>query len=182
MFETFSTRAKRVILLARLEAGNCGATQIDVNHFIIALLIEDQGTIDIGIFGAPPNETGQVLVSSSKGPTEGCCYPTVWVPFVADHEPFFEPSIASGLLSDIRSSFATGEPIPPSSDLPISDDLKKILNRATVLMGNLGHSEVTPLHLLATILERENGSHIQTLRNAGITLVKLLEVLQGAKK
>src|SRR5262249_42218586 len=42
MFDSYSERGRRVIFLARLEAGARGAEMIDVDDLLTALIVEDQ--------------------------------------------------------------------------------------------------------------------------------------------
>jgi hypothetical protein len=43
MFETFSERSRRIVFLSRKLAGRRGATPIEVEDLVDALVIEDQG-------------------------------------------------------------------------------------------------------------------------------------------
>ena len=43
MFENFSQRPKLVIFAARAKAGERGANMIEIDDFIVSLVLEDQG-------------------------------------------------------------------------------------------------------------------------------------------
>jgi hypothetical protein len=43
MFEPFSERARRVVFFSRKVAGRRGASAIEAEHLIEALILEDQG-------------------------------------------------------------------------------------------------------------------------------------------
>ena len=42
MFELYSNRARQIIFLARVESGARGAEIIDVEDFLVSLIMEDQ--------------------------------------------------------------------------------------------------------------------------------------------
>src|SRR2546423_1476443 len=123
MFEAFSTRARRILFLARLEAGNSGATQMDVDHLLVALAVEDQGDFDkvsramlntdersskvqVSVLSGVMPHT---VCSNEGGEDQSCC--PVWEPSVS-REPFFNSDTASELLREIRCFEPTAKPIP----------------------------------------------------------------------
>jgi hypothetical protein len=59
MFEGYSERARVVIIIARYRAGTDGCDQIDLDHLILALILEDQNRIEEALAGFVPGERHQ---------------------------------------------------------------------------------------------------------------------------
>jgi hypothetical protein len=64
VFEVFSMRARQIVFAARLKAGERGANLIDVEDFLLGLVLEDQGMLGESLFlklydglGTPVNKT-----------------------------------------------------------------------------------------------------------------------------
>jgi hypothetical protein len=156
MFDSYSVRAKQVIFLARLESGARGAEMLDPDDLLAALIIEDQNAIPSGL--ARLGMTGQVMV-------------------LPKHQPFLTPDTANRVLESIHESLPRSQPIPNSTDMPISPALGETLAAATDLGKSLQSKEVTPLHLLAGMMR---GSHrgVQALRDVGITEAEVLNAIR----
>ena len=64
VFEVFSMRARQIVFAARLKAGERGANLIDIEDFLLGLVLEDQGMLGESQFlklydglGTPVNKT-----------------------------------------------------------------------------------------------------------------------------
>src|SRR5215469_8578431 len=94
-----------------------------------------------------------------------------------EHHAFLPPDAATNVLENIHRSRPRSQPIPHSTDMPISSDLGKIFAAASELRKELQSKEVTPLHLLAVTMRRSN-SGIQALRDVGITEEDVLRAIR----
>jgi hypothetical protein len=156
MFDSYSVRAKQVIFLARLESGARGAEMLDLDDLLAGLIIEDQNAISSGL--ARLGMTGQLMA-------------------LPKHQPFLTPDAATSVLESIRELLPRSQPIPNSTDMPISPALGETLAAATDFGKSLQSKEVTPLHLLAVMMR---GSHrgVEALRDAGITEEEVLNAIR----
>jgi len=158
MFDGYSIRAKQVLFLARLESGARGAEMLELDDLLTGLMIEDQNVIPSAL--AKPGLEGQFMDSP-------------------EHHPFLPPDTATNVLEKIHQLHPRSQPIPHSTDMPISSDFGEILAGASQLRKELQSKEVTPLHLLAVTLRRSHGEiGIDPLRDAGITEEKILEAIR----
>lgn len=129
---------------------------LDPDDLLAGLIIEDQNAIPSGL--ARLGMTGQVMV-------------------LPKHQPFLTPDTANRVLESIHESLPRSQPIPNSTDMPISPALGETLAAATDLGKSLQSKEVTPLHLLAGMMR---GSHrgVQALRDVGITEAEVLNAIR----
>ena len=81
MFELFSQRARQVIFIARLKAGQRGAKTIEIEDLIVGFITEDQGEFekvfsDFFPQGGPVTQAGpqtaSVLPASRPGQRPAC--------------------------------------------------------------------------------------------------------------
>ncbi len=156
MFDSYSIRAKQVLFLARLESGARGAEMLDLDDLLTGLIIEDQNAIPSAL--ARLGMGGEFMGSP-------------------EHHAFLPPDAGTSLLENIHQSHPRSQPIPQSTDMPISSDLGEILEYASVLRKELRSKEVTPLHLLAVMMRRSH-SGIQALRDVGITEEEVLKAIR----
>lgn len=190
MFEAFSTRAKRILFLARLQAGHSGVTEIGVDHLLAALAIEDQGDFDGALremlIHNRPSSGEQIAVLSGnlrhslcsiKGDENQTCCP-VWEKS-ASQKPFLNRATVSELLRQVRSSASKVQVTSFSLDLPISTDLEGLLNRASNL-ANEFEQPISPLHLLAAALEL-GGAAVEVLHRTAVTYESVVEALRVGK-
>jgi hypothetical protein len=156
MFDSYSIRAKQVLFLARLESGARGAEMLDLDDLLTGLIIEDQNAIPSAL--ARLGMEGQFMDSP-------------------EHHAFLPPETATSVLESIHQSLPRSQPIPKSTDMPISSGLGEILAAASELRKELQSKEVTPLHLLAVTMRR---SHIgtQALRDVGIKEEEILKAIR----
>jgi ATP-dependent Clp protease ATP-binding subunit ClpA len=156
MFDEYSTRAKQVLFLARLESGARGAEMLDLDDLLTGLIIEDQNVIPSAL--SKLGMEGQFMDSS-------------------EHHAFLPRDTATNLLENIHQSHPRSQPIPHSTDMPISSDLGEVFAAASELRKELHSKEVTPLHLLAVTMRRLH-SGIQALRDKGITEEAVLSAIR----
>ena len=156
MFDSYSIRAKQVLFLARLESGARGAEMLDLDDLLAGLIIEDQNAIPSAL--ARLGMTGEFMGSP-------------------EHYPFLPRDTANSVLESIHQSLPRSQPIPNSTDMPISSGLGEILAAASDLRQKLQSKEVTPLHLLAVTM-RGSHSGVQALRDVGITEEEVLKAIE----
>ena len=108
MFDLYSKRAKRVIFLARLEAGTRGAQAIELDDLLLALIGEDQNKIPDAL--EPLGRTGPVVG---------------WDP----HEPFLSSDAATSLLETTRQALPRSKPVVNSMEMSVPRHLGKLLWR-----------------------------------------------------
>lgn len=163
MFETFSTRARRVVFAARLKAAQRGADMIDVGDLLLGMILEDQGMM------------GNLLsnVHEGQGPT-----PVLPLP---PHSPFFPTETASGLLTRIEELFHKSEPLVHTTEVPLSPELRRAFDGAKDVQNMFHHEQIGPLHLLAAVLAEESSQHTKLLQNIGITKEQVLNKLKAMK-
>jgi ATP-dependent Clp protease ATP-binding subunit ClpA len=63
--------------------------------------------------------------------------------------------------------------------MAMSSSLERILNAATTLAGELQHSQVQPLHLVAAILAEESSEPADILKEAGISREAVIQALRS---
>jgi ATP-dependent Clp protease ATP-binding subunit ClpC len=163
MFDIYSERARQVIFVARLKAGQRGAAVIDVDDILVALIIEDQ-------------KMGKGLweLLGHPGPLHG-------FPFKAQ-PPFFSAEVASDLLRRIEEVLSRSQAIAISAELPISPGVEQMFSGAIGFRDRFQHSHVEPLHLLAAALADESSQGARILQQAGITQENVLEAIRGENK
>jgi ATP-dependent Clp protease ATP-binding subunit ClpA len=156
MFDSYSLRSKLVLFVARLESGARGAEMLDLDDLLTALIIEDQNGIPSAV--ARLGMTGELMA-----------FPK--------HQPFLPPDTASSVLESIRESLPHSQAVPQSTDMPISSALQEALAAAIDVGKKLHSKEVTPLHLLAALMQTSQKG-ARALREAGITEEEVLRVIQ----
>jgi hypothetical protein len=107
MFDVFSIRARQIVFAARFKAGERGATSIDVEHFLLGLVLEDQGMLRENLFSAL-----QVQVGTPVNETPS-------------HIPFFSQEAAKNLLTRIEASFTAAKPVGLMTEIPLSPALER---------------------------------------------------------
>ena len=129
---------------------------LDFDDLLAGLIIEDQNAISSAF--ARLGLTGELMG-------------------LPKHQPFLPPDTATSVLESIHQSQSRSQPIPASTDMPISSRLEEILAAANELRIELQSKEVTPLHLLAVMMR---GSHrrVQALRDVGITEEEVLKAIR----
>jgi ATP-dependent Clp protease ATP-binding subunit ClpC len=160
MFETFSEQARRVIFVARLEAGQRGADSISVNSLIFGLINVDQG-LDMKMILSERLHPSRAVLPSRPKP-----------------KSFFSPEVAADLSAQLKELLPRSPSIPHTTEMPLSPECKRALNAAIQLQEEFHRSKVQPIHLLAALL-REPSEATLLLRKAGITDENVLQALQS---
>ncbi len=156
LFGQFSERSKMVIFLTRKDAGRRGATALEPGDLLEAIINEDQGELAKRFVGAV----------TRSGP-------------IREPQPFFSADVASKALLRLRTILPQHEPVAVSVDMTMSPSLQHILNAATTLAGELHHSQVQPLHLVAAILAEESSGPAEILKEAGISREAVIQALRS---
>jgi ATP-dependent Clp protease ATP-binding subunit ClpA len=168
MFETFSERARRIVFFSRRLAGRRGASAIEVEHLIEALILEDQADYA----GVSPERS----------------VPGTAVARIPAHLPFFTAEAAAEIQRGLEPlMLSEAKPLPESVDMPVSDAAQRVLMTAKELRGEpltpsriqVGHVE--PLHLLAAALSDETSEVAKVLKRAGVTQEAVITAIKSGK-
>lgn len=154
--EHFSDRSKMLIFLTRKDAGRRGATALEPGDLLQAIINEDQGELAKRFVGA--------------GTPSG---------LIRAPEPFFSAEVAAKALLRLHDILPRQEPVADSVDMTMSPSLQHILIAATRLAGELHHSQVQPLHLVAAIQAEESSGLAEILREAGISKEAVIQALRS---
>src|SRR6266704_408732 len=131
MIDNFPTRARQITFAARFKAGERGARMIDVDDFLVALVLEDQGLLVQSVFSK---------ILEGQG---------TFVNMVQSHTPFFSSETVKDLLVDLETHLPQSQPVAFTTEVPLSPSLVRIFNSAEALQSRFKHSQIEPLHLLA---------------------------------
>jgi ATP-dependent Clp protease ATP-binding subunit ClpA len=102
-------------------------------------------------------------------------------PDVESHVPFFSYEVASEVLIELERVFTKSEPIPDSTDMPVSPALRAVFNAAMALSIELRHQPIEPLHLLAATLSESKSKASEVLKRAGVTKEAVIAAIRTAK-
>ena len=163
MFDNFSTRARQLVFAARFKAGERGAAVIDTDDLLVGLVLEDQGLLLKSLF---PDAKGNAFVETvvEKGHVVGRFRKA------SAHVPFFSQELAEDLLTKLKESIPRSQPVPETTEIPLSSSLKRVFDLAKELQPQFRHSHMEPLHLLAAILKEDSSEGAKLLRRSGVTL------------
>jgi ATP-dependent Clp protease ATP-binding subunit ClpA len=163
MFERFSHRARRLILMALWSARRRGGSYIEPEDLLHALLREDRGE-----FGAISAEVFPGAATPDKDST-------------LDQRPFFSDAVARTLLRELNEdanpiTTETRNEKRPPVDMTISRSLKEVL--ALVAKAHQDDTKtIEPLHLLMGIVENRDTRLARLLRDHSITRQKVAKAL-----
>lgn len=159
MFDQYSERARRVIFLARELASTNGTTSsIEPSHLLDALVREDQGEF--------ATRMPDVVAIAGK-------------PGLRPSHPFFPAETAAAVLVNMRRIMPPkSEPIPLSTDVPVSPALQEIFSAAKNQANELQQKQVEPLHLLAALLSHSSEESSQALKQVGISKEAVIAALR----
>lgn len=152
--------ARRLVFVARLNAGQRGAAMIDLGDFLLGFLLEDQGMV--GRFFPIMTEGG--------GPATLELFPT--------HTPIFPLGAPDELLDKIEKLLPQSKPVAKTIEIPISADLKRAFDGAIDIQNTFNHKRIEPLHLLAAVLIEESNQYVKLLQDFGITKEQVLKRLK----
>ena len=144
MFDDFSSRSKQIVFAARFKAGERGATTIDTDDFLLGLVLEDRELLVKKVF---------FHVLEGEG---------TFVDRGQPHVPFISAELAEVLLTNLEENLLHSQPVPLTTDIPLSASLERIFDSAKAIRARLRHNRVEPLHLLATILKEDSGEGSET--------------------
>ncbi len=156
MFDRFSMPARRVILWARAEAGNEGATSIEPKHLLLGFLIEDQGESESKILGGAAKATDK---SRDKG------------------QPFFAGADVTRLRSTLAEKEKVALPHSNNTGMELSEQTQSIL--ATALQ-KADTSNVQTAHLLSAFVNSDVSEMNQLLGSSSIQWDQVDEIIRGS--
>lgn len=162
MIDPFSMRAKQIVFAARFKAGARGASLIEVEDFLVGLVLEDQGMLGQTVFSKLHDGRGTLLNNSPS------------------HIPFFPEEVAKNLVTRIDELLPQIKPVGLSIEIPLSSGLKRVFGSAKALQDQFPHGQIEPLHLLAAILTEKSSHCAKLLQEFGITPEKVMDRLGGA--
>ena len=145
-----------LIFLTRKDAGRRGATALEPGDLLEAIINEDQGELAKRFVGA----------LTPSGP-------------IRAPEPFFSAEVAAKAILRLRDTLPQQEPVADSVDMATSPSLERVLDAATTLAGELHHSQVQPLHLVAAILAEESSGPAEILKETGISKEAVIDALRS---
>jgi len=160
MLDNFSTRARQLVFAARFKAGERGAAVVDTDDFFEGLVLEDQGLLLKSLF---PDVEENAFAEKGQ-----------------PHVPFFSKGLAEGLLTKLKKSLPRSQPIPQTTEMPLSSSLERVFDLAKELQPQFRHSHMEPLHFLAAILKDDSSEGAKLLRRSGVTLENVLSELSRA--
>ncbi len=152
MFESYSQRARLVIILALHVARKRGGDYIELDDLLEAIIREDRGEFPSMIDGA------------AQG-----AFPA------RDAARFFPDTAAQALLTTLDTG-PRGSLIR-TGDMPLSRAAKKVLARAGHNSDVAHPRTIEPLHLLEAIVEDRECRFAQVLRDNGVTRQKVAVAL-----
>jgi Clp amino terminal domain, pathogenicity island component len=159
MVKNFSKRARLVLFAARVKAGERGANMLEMDDFLIALVLEDQGLEKSDV----PKLLGVRGAFHFEAPL---------------HASFFVPGLAHEIVGSLETALPKSQPISRSAEMRVSPALEQIFEAAVGLQTQLQHSEVRPLHLLAAILTKGSSQGVKLLQAAGVHAEVVLQKLR----
>jgi hypothetical protein len=168
MFNDYSQRAIKVMVIARLKAAMRDAPSVDIVDLLSAIIIEDQGDKLVNsLIGIPLNEEYRTSIESVTG---------------EPHEPVFPLDMAALALTKLEEGTTTVRPTSAIGDIRLSPQLGKALNAARTIAINRGRTKVTPLTLLDAAFPEANVSQVKVFLDAGITREKLNELMEKEER
>jgi ATP-dependent Clp protease ATP-binding subunit ClpA len=163
MLDNFSTRARHVLFVARLKAGERGAAAIDIDDLIHALIFEDQGMLET-VFSSVFEGHGTPI---NAGPS---------------HVPFFSSTLATQLLAHLEKTLPRSQPVSLATEIPLSPSVESACNSAEALQARFQHNHIEPLHLLGAVLSTKASPTVKLLQSSGITEENVLAAISDMPK
>jgi ATP-dependent Clp protease ATP-binding subunit ClpA len=172
MFENFSLRAKKVVIVTRLEAGQRGADSIDVNDLVAGLITEDQDMTSLDLNEQDPH-VKEFLEKEPK--PMGVLFPLA---YSKKRERFFPSEVAANLLAKLKEILPLANSIHHTTAMETSPGFETVIRAAKQLQHEFHQRKVHPLHLLAAAL-REPCEASRMLQAEGITEERVLQLLRS---
>lgn len=162
MLDNFSTRARQLVFAARFKAGERGAAVVDTDDFLVGLVLEDQGLLLKSLF---PDVEENAFVGKGQ-----------------PHIPFFSHKLAEDVLTKLEKSLPRSQPVPETTEIPLSSSLERVFDLAKQLQSKFRHGHMEPLHFLAAILKEDSSEGAKLLRMSGVSLENVLSELSRARE
>jgi ATP-dependent Clp protease ATP-binding subunit ClpC len=163
LFERFTDRARRVVVLAQEEARTLNHTYIGTEHVLLGLIREGEGvaaraleSLDISL------EATRQRVEEIIGRGQGAPH---------DHLPF-TPRAKKALESASRQAeeiIGRGQPAP-TGHIPFTPRAKKVLELSLREALRLGHNHIGTEHILLGLIREGDGVAAQVLQELGADL------------
>ena len=163
MFEAFAESARRIIFLARCEAGRLRCDYIDLPHFVLGFILEDQGD-------------GERHLRKSFGVEDS---PAVARSQQEGRDSFLDRETATKLQSALSIFGPRAEPQPTHGDMLLTEDAKRALSAA---FEHANGSRVDPLHLLWAVFADEKGPAAKALIENGVTREQVEDEIRRRKQ
>jgi len=154
MFRWLSEPALRVVFWARGEAGRLGSEAIEPQHFLLGLLIEDEGE--------------SVRAAASLLGIQTIANPQ-------PERPFFRRETAGKLRLILEESAVLGAPKPDNVDMPVAERAQWALRAAA---EHAGIAKVQLLHILWGLLSDKESSVGNLLNAHGVTVEQIEDAIR----
>ena len=165
IFNDYSQRAKRVMVISRLKAALRSSSYVDVIDLVSAILVEDQGDkLATPLLGIPLDDNYYTSIES--------------VASRRLHQPLLSLEGAAEALTKLEEGIIAAKPTATVGDAPLSRALEEILNAARTVAMESSKERVTPLILLAAVLNQPHGREAVILRDVGITPERLQQLIE----
>jgi hypothetical protein len=171
MFDTFSDRARRIVFFSRILAGRQGASAIEVEHLVEALVLEDQA------------EYPKMFEESNAPETSRMALPA--------HRPFLTAEAATEIRRGLEPLMPSkAKPLPTSMDMPLSEAVQRVLLAAYELSEELRGpakpsriqvQHVEPLHLVAAVLSENTSATAGILNQAGVASEAVIAAIKNGE-
>jgi len=162
MLDSFSVRARQIVFAARLKAGERGASLIDMDDFLVGIVLEDQGLLEQSVFSSIFEGQGRLVNEALS------------------HIPFFSAKVADDLLAHLKNILPQSQPMALTFEIPLSSSLERVFDSAKAVQAQFQHAEIEPLHLLAAMLNTDSSEGVRFLRRFGMTRERVLSTLSGS--
>jgi ATP-dependent Clp protease ATP-binding subunit ClpA len=167
MFDRFTIGARRVIFLARLEAGRLKFHDIDTRHLLLAFIDNDQRS---GAFA----EQTVYMAADEDIDDDGQ---------LRHHNRIADPFLKSEIAASLRPLLLTigdrDEPQPNHVDMTISERARRVISDAIDFAGD---HRITPLHLFWAMLGEEQGEVADLLSKYGFDRELVAEEIRARSR
>ncbi|HZU73842.1 MAG TPA: Clp protease N-terminal domain-containing protein [Acidimicrobiales bacterium] len=171
MFERFTDRARRVLLLAQEEAKGLGHDSIGTEHLLLGLAAEGEGVayVVLDTLEAPADAIRRRLASSEEGQERRADPAAALAAVGIDLEQ---------VRREVEAIFGEGA-LQLARALPFTPLAKKTLEMASHQAVALGHNYIGTEHLLLAVAELTDGLAPVILAGLGVDRTELRETTLG---
>jgi ATP-dependent Clp protease ATP-binding subunit ClpC len=170
LFERFTDRARRVVVLAQEEARTLNHNYVGTEHILLGLIHEGEGV------AARALESLNISLEAVRQQVEeligrGHAAPT-------DHPPF-TPGAKKALEAASRQAeeIIFGGHAPPAGHIPFTPRAKKVLELSLREALNLGHNFIGTEHILLGLIREGQGVAAQVLQTLGADLNRVRQAV-----